>query len=306
MSEHGPEDAGTGEGKRARTGKRRDHKARLPRRSRDHRGRARHRRGRATPDGRRGRARGDQPALGHRPAAGLLPADRDRPHRRDRPRRAQHDAHRPAGRKPKDIHSTKRRPRRPPARPGANVDNDYDCVIVGAGASGLGAAKFYRDRFGPDTKILLIDQLPDFGGNSHRNEFHVPDAFRGGADVMTLRNGGTVNLDSIGAWNKPQGGLMDIPGSYGQPAVDILGWAGVDYSTATSGRTAARPGIPSSFGPAPDAALPGRGVRRHRHGDPEPHRAEHGGRLDDVHGADAVLGRGAAGDHRDPDRRTRT
>jgi hypothetical protein len=30
----------------------------------------------------------------------------------------------------------------------------YDCVIVGAGASGLAAAKFYQDRFGPDSKIL--------------------------------------------------------------------------------------------------------------------------------------------------------
>ena len=128
------------------------------------------------------------------------------------------------------------------------MDNDYDCVIVGAGASGLGAANFYRDRFGPDTKILLIDQLADFGGNSHRNEFHVPDAFRGNADVMTLRNGGTVNLDSIGAWNKPQGGLMDIPGSYGQPAVDILGWAGVDFSTASLWQNGGAAGIPASYG----------------------------------------------------------
>ena len=154
----------------------------------------------------------------------------------------------PPAHKSKDIHSTKQGHGVHPHGPVQNVDNDYDCVIVGAGASGIGAAKFYRDRFGPDTKILLIDQLPDFGGNSHRNEFHVPDAFRGGADVMTLRNGGTVNLDSIGAWNKPQGGLMDIPGSYGQPAVDILGWAGVDYSTATFWQNGGAAGIPSSYG----------------------------------------------------------
>ncbi len=154
----------------------------------------------------------------------------------------------PPAQKPKDIHSTKQGHGIVPQGPVRNVDNDYDCVIVGAGASGLGAAKFYRDRFGPDTKILLIDQLPDFGGNSHRNEFHVPDAFRGNADVMTLRNGGTVNLDSIGAWNKPQGGLMDIPGSYGQPAVDILGWAGVDFSTASLWQNGGAAGIPASYG----------------------------------------------------------
>src|SRR5262245_40018039 len=154
----------------------------------------------------------------------------------------------PPARSPQDIHATKAPHGIETHGPVRNVDDDYDCVIVGAGASGLGAAKFYLDRFGPNSKILLIDQLPDFGGNSHRNEFHVPDGFRGGADVMTLRNGGTVNLDSIGAWNKPQGGLMDIPGSYGQPAVDILCWAGVDYSTGSLWQTGGADGIPSSFG----------------------------------------------------------
>ena len=77
----------------------------------------------------------------------------------------------------------------------ATSTTDYDLVVVGAGASGIAAAKWYQDRFGPDAKILLVDSLPDFGGHSHRNEFHIPDATRGGADVMLLRNGGTVNLD---------------------------------------------------------------------------------------------------------------
>src|SRR4051794_35262874 len=49
----------------------------------------------------------------------------------------------------------------------------YDCVIVGAGISGLASAKWYRDRFGADAKILLLDPLRDFGGHAHRNEFHV-------------------------------------------------------------------------------------------------------------------------------------
>lgn len=153
----------------------------------------------------------------------------------------------PPAASPADIHSAQHGKTLAPqsARP---VDDDYDCVIVGAGASGLAAAKYYRDRFGPSSKILLIDQLPDFGGNSHRNEFHVPDGFRGNADVMILRNGGTVNLDSIGAWNRQQGGLLDIPGSYGQPAVSLLGWAGVDYASSAQWANGGAAGIPSSYG----------------------------------------------------------
>ena len=94
----------------------------------------------------------------------------------------------------RDVHSTR-------GGPGIHVrhvrdsDETYDCVIVGAGASGLAAAKYYRDRFGENSRILLLDPLPDFGGHSHRNEFHVgPTTF--------LKNGGTVNLDSTGTWNQ--------------------------------------------------------------------------------------------------------
>jgi spermidine dehydrogenase len=124
-----------------------------------------------------------------------------------------------------------------------NTREMYDCVIVGAGASGLAAAKYYRDRFGQGSKILLIDPLPDFGGHSHRNEFHIPDATTGGGDVMVLRNGGTVNLDSIGTWGRASGAFLDVPPN--QAALDILAFCGVDPDNfpSTSG-----PGISSSFG----------------------------------------------------------
>jgi len=145
---------------------------------------------------------------------------------------------------PSQIHSTQ-------GGPGINqaahdTGERYDCVIVGGGASGISAAKWYQDRFGPNTRILILDQLPDFGGNSHRNEFHIPNATNGNADVLTLRNGGTVNLDSIGTWNR--GGPSGIPPSYGQPALDFLDWAGVDYTDSTPWQNGGATGIPSSFG----------------------------------------------------------
>ena len=146
--------------------------------------------------------------------------------------------------RPSQVHSTK-------GGPGIHAHvrdtgEKYDCVIVGSGASGISAAKWYQDRFGPNKKILLVDALPDFGGHSHRNEWHIPNAANGNADVTILRNGGIVNLDSIGSWNRDAPG--GIPGSYGQPAVDFLAWAGVDVADATKWQNGGAAGIPGSLG----------------------------------------------------------
>ena len=145
---------------------------------------------------------------------------------------------------PREVHSTR-------GGPGIRVrrvvdcHKTYDCVIVGAGASGLASAKYYRDRFGEDSKILILDPLPDYGGHSIRNEFHVPNAAAGGSDLTLLRNGGTVNLDSVGTWNQPAGALLDIPGSYGQPAVDLLSYLGVDPNNFPELTNSS---IPASYG----------------------------------------------------------
>ena len=144
---------------------------------------------------------------GHAPAAaaaGLLPADRHRASRASRTTWSADIMRIDGPPNQRDVHSTK-------GGPGIHVrhvrdsDETYDCVIVGAGASGLAAAKYYRDRFGEDSRILLLDPLPDFGGHSHRNEFHVgPTTF--------LKNGGTVNLDTVTSWNQTTGGLQGHPG----------------------------------------------------------------------------------------------
>jgi spermidine dehydrogenase len=69
-----------------------------------------------------------------------------------------------------------------------DLDEEYDLVIVGAGISGLAAAHYYRERFGADSRILLLENHDDFGGHAKRNEFH-----QGG--TMRLALGGTHNLE---------------------------------------------------------------------------------------------------------------
>jgi len=54
----------------------------------------------------------------------------------------------------------------------ARVEETYDLVVVGGGISGLAAAWFYR-RAVPDARILILDNLDDFGGHAKRNEFAV-------------------------------------------------------------------------------------------------------------------------------------
>ncbi len=69
-----------------------------------------------------------------------------------------------------------------------DLAEQYDLVVVGAGISGLAAAHYYRERFGDDARILLLDNHDDFGGHAKRNEFH-----QGGRMVLSL--GGTHNLE---------------------------------------------------------------------------------------------------------------
>ena len=70
----------------------------------------------------------------------------------------------------------------------AATDEHYDLIVVGAGISGLAAAHYYQKRFGPDSKILLLENHDDFGGHAKRNEFHQ-------SGDMVLSLGGTHNLE---------------------------------------------------------------------------------------------------------------
>ena len=50
---------------------------------------------------------------------------------------------------------------------------DYDCVIVGAGIAGLGAALEYSKRRKDGQTCLMLDNHPMFGGEAKENEFDV-------------------------------------------------------------------------------------------------------------------------------------
>ncbi|MEL7187077.1 MAG: FAD/NAD(P)-binding protein, partial [Pseudomonadota bacterium] len=83
-----------------------------------------------------------------------------------------------------------------------NPNEHYDLVIVGAGVSGLAAARFYQKRMGADAKILLLDNHDDFGGHAKRNEFHYDGQ-------VLLGIGGSLNLESPGDYSRISKGLLD-------------------------------------------------------------------------------------------------
>ena len=55
----------------------------------------------------------------------------------------------------------------------AEIDTgeSYDLVVVGGGISGLSAAYFYRQLFGPQARVLVLDNHDDFGGHAKRVQY---------------------------------------------------------------------------------------------------------------------------------------
>ena len=86
---------------------------------------------------------------------------------------------------------------------------EYDLVVVGGGVSGLAAAWFFRQRFGEESRILILDNHDDFGGHAKRNEFNV-----NGEQLLAW--GGSINLE--------------YPG-YSEVSLGLLGALGVDIDT---------------------------------------------------------------------------
>src|SRR6202035_6037192 len=68
--------------------------------------------------------------------------------------------------------------------------------------SGLAAAYFYRQRFGKNVRILILDNHDDFGGHAKRNEFQA-----GGR--MVLSYGGTQSIESPGRYSADAKTLLE-------------------------------------------------------------------------------------------------
>ena len=86
-------------------------------------------------------------------------------------------------------------------RPAKLTDQPYDLVIVGGGISGLAAALFHRQRVGPQSRILVLDNHDDFGGHAKRNEFNVDGK-------LLIGYGGSQSIDTPGRYSKVAGKLL--------------------------------------------------------------------------------------------------
>ena len=86
-------------------------------------------------------------------------------------------------------------------KPKIQTDHDYDLVVVGGGISGLSAAYFFRQRYGNDAKILILDNHDDFGGHARRNEFNV-----NGEELICY--GGSQSIDTPSAYSSASSQLL--------------------------------------------------------------------------------------------------
>ncbi|OFX12851.1 MAG: hypothetical protein A2516_06155 [Alphaproteobacteria bacterium RIFOXYD12_FULL_60_8] len=81
------------------------------------------------------------------------------------------------------------------------TNEEYDLVVVGAGASGLAAAYAFQ-RANEGAKTLILDNHDDFGGHARRNEFKS-----GGRVRMTY--GGSQGFDNIANWPQEMWDLLE-------------------------------------------------------------------------------------------------
>jgi spermidine dehydrogenase len=83
----------------------------------------------------------------------------------------------------------------------------YDLIVVGAGISGLAAARYWQYLEGEGSKILVLDPLEQPGGHAAQNNF-TANGDGGGARVL-IGYGGSQTIDSPSAYARPAAELLD-------------------------------------------------------------------------------------------------
>jgi spermidine dehydrogenase len=110
----------------------------------------------------------------------------------------------------------------------------YDCVVVGGGISGLGAALTFGRRARPGATCLVLDNHPIFGGEAKRNEFDVDGhrliAHQGSAFYFV-----PYPLSFIGRFYASIG--------LEQPRLDYQAWGGSRQRMVTSNTPYGAPGM---------------------------------------------------------------
>jgi spermidine dehydrogenase len=98
-----------------------------------------------------------------------------------------------------------------------NTGELYECVVIGGGISGLSAALFFLRQAGPNSRVLILENHPIFGGEAKQNEFEV-DGHR-----LTAHQGSAIYFVQY-----PRSFLAEFYDSIGlrQPRLQYQEWGG--------------------------------------------------------------------------------
>jgi len=107
------------------------------------------------------------------------------------------------------------------------VDEETDCLVIGAGIGGLAAAHFVRQAL-PAARVLILENHDDFGGHARRNEFTADGR-------MLIGYGGSESIQSPKSlWSPVALALLDQLGvklSRFESAIDTPLYPGLGLSS---------------------------------------------------------------------------
>jgi len=148
----------------------------------------------------------------------------------------------------------------------ADTGETYDLIVVGAGASGLAAAYFYKKKL-PRARILVLEAADDFGGVAKRTEFVVKGRrYINCGGALAIQYAGTYSpegkalLADIGVnAERYWASVAEAAARKKEPAVELDDATFFDRETWGSDRLVRSyldPFVANRRGPAPTTATP--------------------------------------------------